>query len=370
MIEPAPLQQVDRTYVRFQGRKLSYFSGCDYFRLASHPEVSRAVQNGARKFGLNVAASRLTTGNHVLYGQLEQRLARFFAAPDALLVSSGYVTNLVVAQALAGSFSHALLDEESHPSLADAAQILECPVLRFRHLEPESVASSVHRCGPGARLLLLTDGMFSHNGSAAPLAEYLKILPRDAMMLVDDAHAAGVLGRTGRGSLEHAGVGRRRIIQTITLSKAIGVFGGAILGTYSLRRRIVERSHMFVGSTPPPLPLANGALRAVEILSRDKSLGRRLRHNTKYLKGALRAAGLRLADHPGPIVALVPANPRTAAALSTTLLTAGIYPPLIKYPGGPSQGYFRFVVSSEHTREQLDRLIGVLATAAKRCSTR
>src|SRR5437660_1163296 len=119
--EPEPLQQINRTYVRCRGRKLSYFSGCDYFRLASHPKVLAALRIGAAKYGLNVAASRLTTGNHLLYHRLEQELARFFAAPNALLVSTGYLTNLIVAQALAGKFSHVLIDDDSHPSLSDAA---------------------------------------------------------------------------------------------------------------------------------------------------------------------------------------------------------------------------------------------------------
>src|SRR5512135_1316600 len=104
MTEPEPLQQVERTCVRFRQRKLSYFSGCDYFRLASHPRVIAALQAGVERYGLNVAASRLTTGNHVLYGELERELARFFSAESALVVSSGYMTNLVAAQALAGSF--------------------------------------------------------------------------------------------------------------------------------------------------------------------------------------------------------------------------------------------------------------------------
>src|SRR5206468_8229519 len=108
MTESEPLQQLDRTYVRFHGRKLSYFSGCDYFRLASHPRVIAALQDGVKKYGLNVAASRLTTGNHVLYRQLEERLADFFCAENALLVSTGYLTNLAAAQALARNFSHAL----------------------------------------------------------------------------------------------------------------------------------------------------------------------------------------------------------------------------------------------------------------------
>src|SRR5215467_9313129 len=126
MTEPEPLQQVERTYVRFGGRKLSYFSGCDYFRLASHPEVIAALKEGVEKYGLNVAASRLTTGNHVLYGQLEKKLARFFDVESALLVSGGYVTNLIVAQALAGTFSHAIVDEKAHPSLWDASGLLDC----------------------------------------------------------------------------------------------------------------------------------------------------------------------------------------------------------------------------------------------------
>src|SRR5215468_173804 len=111
MPEPEPLQQIDRTYVRWRGRKLSYFAGCDYFRLASHPRVLAAFAACLKRYGFSVAASRVTTGNHVLYRELEQRLAEFFGAPSALVVSSGYATNLVVAQALAGSFSHVLIDE-------------------------------------------------------------------------------------------------------------------------------------------------------------------------------------------------------------------------------------------------------------------
>jgi len=190
MTEPEPLQQISRTYVRYRGRKLAYFSGCDYFRLASHPKVIAALQTGVKRYGLNVAASRMTTGNHVLYGELEAELAGFFGAQSALLVSSGYMTNLVAAQALAGSYSHALVDEGAHTSLADAARLLDCPVLRFKSRDAEALKQAVRRCGPQARLLVLTDGMFSHDGSAAPLAEYLEILPRDALLLVDDAHGA------------------------------------------------------------------------------------------------------------------------------------------------------------------------------------
>jgi len=359
MPEAPSLQQVDRTYVRFKGRKFSYFSGCDYFRLASHPRVIAALQSGLKKYGLNVASSRVTTGNHKLYRELEKKLAAFFHAEDAVLVSTGYLSNLVAAQALAGNFSHALIDERSHPSLGEAARFLECPVVQFKHRDLQSLQAAVARCGPHSKLILLTDGMFSNDGSAAPLAEYLRILPGDAMILLDDAHGAGVLGKTGQGAVEHSGVGRRRVIQTITLSKSFGVYGGAILCTRKLREKIISRSRMFIGSTPLPLPLVSAALQSVALFQSDKSLRPRLLANRDYVKTALSGADSSFAT-PGPIVPIIPKDSRQVARLRLALMKAGIYPALTKYPGAPANGYFRFVISSEHTRAQLDRLLKVL----------
>ncbi len=364
MIEPEPLQQVDRTYVRMGRRKLSYFAGCDYHRLASHPKILAAVELGLNQYGLNVAASRLTTGNHVVYGALEAQLRRFFGAPDALVVSSGYITNLVVAQALRGNFSHALLDARSHSSLADAARFLDCPVVRFNHGDANDLAAAIRRCGPETKLILLTDGMFSHDGSVAPLREYIELLPTDALVLVDDAHGAGVIGRTGRGTLEECGVTRKRIIQTITLSKAVGVFGGAILASREVRRCILDHSHLFVGSTPLPLPLAYAAVQALKLLQADKGFKQRLAKHTAYVKDRLRAAGLGLPITPGPIFSVLPRSRNAVPAVKKALLRAGIYPPYIYYPGGPKSGYFRFVISSEHNRGQLDRLIAALTEIA------
>jgi 7-keto-8-aminopelargonate synthetase-like enzyme len=366
MTEPAPLQQVERTYVRFRKRKLSYFSGCDYFRLASHPEVIAALQEGVAKYGLNVAASRLTTGNHVLYGELEKQLAEFFGAEKALLVSGGYVTNLIVAQALAGNFSHVIVDEKVHPSLWDAARLLDCPVLKLRHQDLGDLEQIVRRCGPGTKLLLMTDGMFAHDGSVTPLAKYLDVLPKDAVILVDDAHGAGVVGKTGKGSLEHEGVTRKGIIQTITLSKAFGIYGGAILGTVSLRQRILDHSKMFLGSTPLPLPLANAAMTSVHILKRDRSLRARLVANTNFVKSALHGAGKLSEVTPGPIVPIIPGSAREVTEIRRRLLATDIFPPFVKYAIGPANGYFRFVISSEHHKDQLKGVVEVLTRGMER----
>jgi 7-keto-8-aminopelargonate synthetase-like enzyme len=233
-------------------------------------------------------------------------------------------------------------------------------VLSFKHRSAEDVSRAARRCGPGAKLILLTDGMFSRDGSAAPLEEYRRVLPRDATILVDDAHGAGVLGATGKGALEQAGVSRRRLIQTVTLSKAFGAFGGAILGTAKLRQRIIDHSRLFVGSTPLPLPLANAAMQGVKLLKNDRTLRQRLARNAAYVKEELRAGGFALGETPGPIVMLPPQPPAQTARLRRDLLAAGIFPPFLKYPGGPASGYFRFVLSSEHTRPQLDRALEVV----------
>lgn len=360
MTEAEPLQQLPGARVRWRGRTFSFFSGCDYLRMAGHPRLASALSAASKEYGLNVAASRVTTGNHVLYRLLEQRLEKFFEVDSALLVPTGYQTNLIAAQALAGRFSHVLLDERAHPSLVDASKIVDAPVISFRHRDPRDVQSQIKRCGPRTRLIVLTDGMFSRDGSVAPLREYLKVLPKDAWLLVDDSHGAGILGREGRGTLEYFGVPRKRIIQTITLSKAFGAYGGAVLGTRALRRRIIEGSQMFSGSTPLPLPMAAAALESVRLLGSDSSPRKRLAVNLARVRAGLREAGLLVPETPGPIVAMASAGSRESDRLCRRLLAAGIFPPLIHYPGAPAQGYFRFVISSEHSPEQIRSLIEVL----------
>ncbi len=364
MTEAAPLQQVRRTYVRYHGQTLSYFGGCDYFRLASHPRILAAVRAGLQRFGLNVAASRITTGNHEVYVQLEQELAQFFGADAAVLANSGYVTSLMVAQTLAGQFSHALIDERAHAALHDAVGALHCPAFRFKHQDVTDFSNTLNRCGRETRPVVLTDGMYAHNGSVAPLAQYLKLLPRDGLILVDDAHGAGTLGRSGRGAVELAGVSRSRIVQNITLSKAFGVYGGAILCSRPLRQKL-RQSRLFIGSTPLPLPLAHAATAALRLRRAEPQMHTRLQQNASHLKHQLREGGWSLADFPGPIV---PVHFKAKAAndnLKAALLRAGILPPFLKYPGSPAAGYFRFVISSEHTQRQLDRLGRTLIPFAK-----
>ncbi|MDR3457489.1 MAG: pyridoxal phosphate-dependent aminotransferase family protein [Verrucomicrobiae bacterium] len=356
---PAPLPYAGKNEVRFHNRVFVHFSGCDYFRLARDPRLAAAAKKTLAETGLNVSASRLTTGNREVYLQLEAALAKFFHAGAALIVSDGYLAPLAAAQALAGRFTHAFVDERSHNALLDAARMLDCPVIKFPHRDAAALKKLLQKCGRNARALILTDGMFSGDGAVAPLRAYLKILPRPGLILVDDAHGAGVVGRTGQGSLEHAGVGRERIIQCGTLSKALGAFGGVVLSSVAVREQIMAHSRSFVGTTPLPPPLAGAALASVKILSRDTARRKRLFANLSWLRTRLRTAGWEIAETPGAIVRLPDLSDAEAARLKKNLLAAGIYPPFVKY-GAVARGTFRFVISSEHTRAQLNKLAGVL----------
>ena len=348
-----PLQQVDRTFVRYRGRKLIYFGGCDYLRLSSHPRVIRAVERTIRRFGLNVAASRRTTGNHELYGELEEECARFFGAERAVLASNGYLTNLIAAQGLAGTITHALIDERAHQSLKDAAVLLGARTRTFRHRDPGSLAKLAARIVHPAKAAILTDGMFAHDGSIAPLNEYRKELPL-SLLWVDDSHAAGVLGLKGRGTIELLGLPRRGILQTVTFSKAFGVYGGAVLAGKKVCAEILGRSGIAVGNTPLPLPLAGGVLESLRI-ARNRELRERLRRNIELFHRTLGEPVL-----PSPIIGRVPESDDAAEMLRERLLKAKIFPPFVRYPGGPEKGYFRFALSCEHSPEQVLRLADCL----------
>lgn len=316
------LQQIDRAYVLWRGQKLSYFGGCDYFRLSSHPRILAAIRAGLRKYGLSVSASRITTGNHPLYGEVEKGIAKFFRFPKAVFVPSGYIANFVVAEALTGQFDTVFIDKKAHPSLKTAVNMLGARVIEFPHLG---------RVSPRGKTLIATEGMFGQNGDIAPLDDYLNSRAR---VWIDDAHGAGIREPQTPAS---------NLIRTITFSKAFGVYGGAILCSAPLARKIVG-TRIFAGQTPLPLPLTFACLEAMNLLHRGSQLRKRLQANLDYIGSAT------------PIIQLASPTP----SLKTKLLKSKIYPSCIRYPGAPPHGCYRFAISSEHTRAQLDRLMTAL----------
>jgi 8-amino-7-oxononanoate synthase len=234
-------------------------------------------------------------------------------------------------------------------------------VKRFPYRDARKLAQEVKHLNK-ARTLVMTDGLFAQQGEMAPVREYLEVLPESATLLVDDAHGVGVVGNRGRGVIELPGAARRRIVLTATLSKAFGCYGGMILGSTRLQRRVQERSRILAGNTPVPPPCATAALAAIKVMRREGGERRaRLARHVTPLKAAVRAVGGPIPDAPGPMFSLAPRDASAVRRLRQMLLAAGIYPCHIRYPNGPAPSYFRFALSSEHTAQQVDALRGVLS---------
>lgn len=356
------LEPVERNFVRLGRRKLVNFGGCDYFRLAWEPEVREAVASTARDRGHNFAASRRTTGNHPLYLELEAALAKFAGMEAAILASSGYLAPLVAVQGLAVRHTHVLVDARAHGSLQDAAVNSRLPLTIFEHGDAVVLKSILRKLGRRARALVLCDGLSAPLGTLFSIREYLAAMPASATLVVDDAHGFFLLGKRGRGTLEHLGVTDDRVVLTTTLSKALGAFGGVVLGSRQLRDQILTDSRAFAGSSPVSPALAAGALSALELLRRRGSrLRRQLQTNVDVFRWPQNLTGVPVHDHVGPMFSHVASHAAAERKLSQRLLAAGIYPTLIGYGGGPASKFFRFAVSSDHTPEQLESLRCVLA---------
>lgn len=353
---------VGRTEVVYKGRRYLFFGGNDYHRFASDPEVVEAFVACAREYGLSPAGSRGTTANHPLYGQLERALAGFLGAEAALLCASGYLANLLLLQGVAPEFDRILLDEACHSSLQESARICGLPITRFRTRSAADLQRHLAsaECS-GRRCLIATDGVFPSTGHLAPLAEYAELARAcDAAMLVDDAHGFGVLGTTGQGSVQEAGVARVRVFRTGTMSKRLGGYGGVVLGDAATIQSVRSCSTAFVGATPPPLPSVAAGIRAIRILSAEPRRMRLLRERSLSSKASLRDAGFAMVDGPAPILSVTLGDAERNAALARRLRAAGIYPPFIQYPGCPPGGHFRFTLSSAHRAGDLEKLLSVL----------
>jgi 7-keto-8-aminopelargonate synthetase-like enzyme len=313
------------------------------------------------RYGLNVASSRTVTGNHPVYQELEEEAARYFGFPCATLSSQGFGAAVVAAQGLAGWTTHALVDERAHGCMKDGAALLGAKVIEFSHGSPESLKRAVRSCGRRAKISVWTDGLAAHEGTVPPLQEYLGLMPEDSFLVVDDAHGTATVGAHGRGVVELLKLQDPRIVLTITFSKALGCYGGAVLGSKELRARIAMQSRIYSSSTPLPLPLVAANLKSLEVATRiGERLRSKLRRNASLVKQAFAATRPEWLKRPGPMFALAPKLVSSQQRLQRMLVEAGIFPTFIRYSSGPADRFFRFSISTVHSRAQLLLLRDVL----------
>ncbi len=346
------------------GKRCVYFAGTGYFGLQGHPELIRAGTEAFRAFGTHGATSRAGFGNNPVLASVEARLGQFFGAADAAYFGSGYLSLLILAQALEEEFDAVFMDEAAHVAVSDAAASAKKPVFLFRHRDPADLERLIKKkLRPGRRPIVLTDGVFPVYGKIAPLPDYVRTLALfRGSLAVDDAHGAGVLGRNGRGAAEHFGLGPGSVHTAGTLSKAFGGYGGFIVGGKRLIAR-VRRQGAYLGSTPAPTALAAASARGIEIVSAHPEMRLRLWENAALAKAGLRKIGVETDDTPVPIAAWSLRSATAMKRVQRELFNRGIAIALMKYPGTPPQGVLRITIFSTHTAGQIEELTDALGRA-------
>ena len=361
------IEEIRGAEVRIGAKWLVCWCTNDYLGLAAHPSVIRAAQAAAARWGVGARASRLLAGTTAIHRDLEAQLAQWFGAEAALVYPSGYLANLGVLSALLGPQDTVVVDRLSHASLIDACRLSRARLRVFQHNDPDHLAHVLLRSGGGGRRIVVTEGLFSMDGDAAPLARLRDAAEtHEALLYVDDAHGAFVLGRRGRGSPEQAKVAHASVIYMATLGKALGAQGGFVIGSKRFIDWLRNRSRTFIYATALATPVVAAAVAALGVLARQPLLRRRLAENAARLHRGLTKAGLLRSAVGTHICPVILGSSARAMAVSQRLQALGHFAPAIRPPTVPEgTARLRLSVSASHTVHQVDGLIEALRKACR-----
>lgn len=361
-------EPVDATHVRYQGNTYLMMASNNYLGLTHNKVVQEAAAAAALKYGTGAGGSRLTTGTYPLYDELERALADFKGTEAAVVFNTGYMANVGAISALAGPDDIIFSDELNHASIIDGCRVSRAQIVVYRHNDSADLAAKLRlHAGKGLRLVV-TDGIFSMDGDIAPLDEIVAVAEQHgAAVMVDDAHATGVIGPGGRGTAAHFGLKGRVTVQMGTLSKALAAEGGYIAGSRALIEYIVNKARSFIFSTALAPATVAAARSAVSVLAGNPAMVDKLRDNAVFLRRQLTEAGLQVGDGETPIVPVIVGEAAAAVALAGDLRQAGIIVSAIRPPTVPAgTSRLRITVSAAHTQEELTLAARQIALAASR----
>ena len=351
--------------ITIEGRRFIAMASNNYLGLANHPAVKRAAIQAIEQWGVGAGAARLISGTMTPHQQLEQDLARFKQVEAALTFGTGYTTNLGLIPALVDRDGLILADRYCHASLIEACRLAKATLRVFHHNDIGHLEKLLKKREPARPTLIVTEGVFSMDGDLASLPELLTLCRQhEATLVIDDAHGTGVMGKNGRGTIEHFGLNPRDVIQMGTLSKAIGTSGGYVAGPADLKEYLINTAKAFIFTTAQPPAIAAGASAAIQIIQNEPDRRERLWKNRDVLHASLTGLGFQLADTQSPILPIMVKSPETAMKMSQALYEAGVYVPAIRPPTVPKHSSrLRLTVSSEHTQEQLENVVRSLQKA-------
>ena len=353
------LQTPQGPRIRIAGRELINMSSNDYLGLANHPELREAAKAGADAWGSGAGAVRTIAGTLDVHEALEAELAAWKGAEATLVFQSGFAGNLGTIPALVGRGDVILSDELNHASIIDGCRLSRAEIRRFAHADADSLREQLIACAPDQRKLVVTDGVFSMDGDIAPLPDICEVAESfDAMVMVDDAHGSGVLGRGGRGSVDHFGLHGRVHVQLGTLSKAIGSMGGYIAGSQGLRDYLTHTARPLLFSTSHPPAVVEATRAAIRVLSREPERVDRLWANARFFKQGLSDLGMDLGRSATPITPVIVGEAERAHALSDRLRQCGVFVQSVVFPTVPrGAARVRAMVSAAHSEGDLTRAI-------------
>jgi glycine C-acetyltransferase len=351
------------------GQRVLNFCSNNYLGLANHPRIVDAARKAVEEFGVGPAAVRTIAGTMDLHLQLEERLAAFKGVESAITFQSGFMANVGCIPALVGKGDAIFSDELNHASIIDGSRLSRAQIVRYAHCDTKDLRRVLeeHR-GEFNRALVITDGVFSMDGDVAPLDEIYDVAQDfDAILMVDDAHGEGVLGKGGRGIVDHYGLHGKVDVEIGTLSKAFGVVGGVVAGNPLVVEWLTQRGRPFLFSSAMTVPDVAACLAAVDILEESTELVDKLWANTRYFKDEMRTLGFNTGMSTTPITPVMLGEAPLAQQFSRELFDAGVFGMSIGFPTVPrGKARIRVMISAAHEQDDLDQGLQAFATVGRK----
>ena len=360
--KPRVIDSYDGPWVTIAGRSLLLMCSNDYLGLANHPSLVQAASAAMKLYGFGAGASRLVSGTSALHQELEDRIAQFKGTESAILFNSGYAANTGIIPALAGDGDIILSDGLNHASIIDGCRLSRALVAVYRHRDMSHLEDLLKKNGAAGRRLIVTDGVFSMDGDVAPLPDLVLLSEKyDALLMVDDAHATGVMGKTGRGTAEHFGFTGRVHIQMGTLGKALGSFGAFAAGNRDIIDILMNRARSLVYSTALPPAVCSASIAALAEIEREPERRERLWKNRERFAAGLRSIGISIGNSDTPIIPLIIGDSAMTLQAGKRLFDDGVYAAAIRPPTvAENTSRIRMTLLATHSDDDIDSVIDVL----------
>jgi glycine C-acetyltransferase len=349
------LEDEQKAHTTFDGRSVVNLSSNNYLGLTTHPKLRQRAREALERYGAGSGSVRTIAGTMSIHMELERRLAEFKKVEAVVVFQSGFTANAGTVSAILSKDDVVISDELNHASIIDGCRLSRAAIKVFPHKDVDGARRVIKELPAAQRKLLITDGVFSMDGDIGPLPQLCQLAEETGcIMMVDDAHASGVFGKNGRGTIDHFGMHGRVDVQVGTLSKAIGALGGYVAGSRDLIEFLYHRARPFLFSTSHPPAVAAACIAALDVLVEEPQIIDRLWENTRFFKSGLERLGFNTGASESPITPVIAGDGAKAMRLSDRLFEEGVFAQGIAFPTvARDKARVRTIVTATHTREDL-----------------